>query len=165
MNSHSPLGKPDAESVEHGGSVDNSTISDEEVFETLDQNGFLMECFMTNSNSDVGFILLFFFNDECTISDTIEKEVSKLILSQITSRCQCRRINSRQAPLFTAKLGVDPEHSATLVAMRNGDVIDKLSTCTPDACSEVESWLLETGILGSRGDDNGDSFSSLSIDF
>jgi hypothetical protein len=70
----------------------------EEIFETLDQNQFFIECFMLNERSDITF-LVHFFHQDSTISYGIEEHVSKLVMDS-TSRCQCRRVNARLAPLF-----------------------------------------------------------------
>jgi hypothetical protein len=130
----------------------------EEIFETLDQNQFLIECFMSNERSDITF-LVHFFNEDPTISDEIEEHVSRLVMDS-ASRCQCRRVNARRAPMFTAKLGIDPEQP-TLVSIQNGAVIEKLSNFSSSVRSEVEEWITVNGILNQQ---EIGSFSNLSTD-
>jgi hypothetical protein len=142
-------------------SDDESDSVDEEIFQTLDQNEFLVECFLTNECSDVGFIVHFFNEDSSTISEKIEEQVIRLV-RESSSKCQCIRIDARLAPLFTRKLGIDPGQP-TVVAIRNGAVVDKASDFLPRSLRhELERWILETGILCQSDDD--DSFSNLSRD-
>jgi hypothetical protein len=131
----------------------------EEIFETLDQNHFLIECFMSNERSDITF-LVHFFNEDSTISDEIEEHVSRLVRDS-ASRCQCRRVNARRAPLFTGKLGIDPEQP-TLVSIQNGAVIEKLSNFSSSVRSEVEEWITVKDILNQLVTG---SFSNLCTDF
>ncbi|CAJ1959717.1 unnamed protein product [Cylindrotheca closterium] len=118
----------------------------EGIFETMDQNEFLIECFVTNGQSDVVF-LVNFFNQETSISNAIEDVLSKRVL-ETKSKCKCRRINSKRAPLFTAKLQIDPEQP-TIVAIKNGKVLSKVSDISSSECTEVENWLARTRILQS----------------
>jgi hypothetical protein len=145
------------DSADEYGSVDDCIA--EEIFETLDQNQFLVECFMSNERSDITF-LVHFFNEDSALSDEIEEHVSRLVLDS-ASRCQCRRVNASLAPLFTAKLGIDPEQP-TLVSIQNGAVIDKLSNFSSPVRSEVEEWIKVNDILNQL--ETG-SFSNLSTDF
>jgi hypothetical protein len=131
----------------------------EEIFETLDQNQFLIECFMWNERSDTTF-LVHFFDQDSTISSEIEEHVSRLVMDS-ASRCQCRRVNARLAPLFTAKLGIDPKQS-TLVSIQNGVVTDKLSDFSSSVRSEVEEWIMVNGTLNQL---EAGSFSNLCTDF
>jgi hypothetical protein len=131
----------------------------EVIFATLDQNHFLIECFMSNERSDITF-LVHFFNEDSTISDEIEEHVSRLVRDS-ASRCQCRRVNARRAPLFTGKLGIDPEQP-TLVSIQNGAVIEKLSNFSSSVRSEVEEWITVNDILNQE---EIGSFSNLSTDF
>lgn len=77
-----------------------------EFFIPLDQNQFFVECFMTNECSDASFIVLFCAG-KCSLSEQIE-DVVLIRTMEAGSNCQCRRVDSRQAPLFTAKLQIDP---------------------------------------------------------
>ena len=126
-------------------------VSDDEddgelLFETLDQNEFLGECFATNEQSDVVF-LVHFFNQETSISEAVEDVLSKRVL-ETKSKCECRRVNSKSAPLFTAKLQIDPEQP-TIVAIKNGKVLSKVSDISSSQCTEVNHWLTRTRILQS----------------
>lgn len=132
---------------------------EEELFETLDQNQFLIECFMSNERSDVTF-LVHFFNEDSAISDEIEEHVSRMVQDQ-ASKCQCRRVNARLAPLFTAKLGIDPEQP-TIVSILNGKVLAKLTDISSSVCFEIEEWIMENDILNQL---EMGSFSNLSTDF
>ncbi|CAJ1959715.1 unnamed protein product [Cylindrotheca closterium] len=119
---------------------------DEGIFETLDQNDFLTECFVTNGQSDVVF-LVHFFNQETSISHAIEDILSIRVL-ETNSKCECRRIDSKSAPLFTAKLQIDPEQP-TIVAIKNGKILSKVSDISSSQCTEVDRWLARTRILQS----------------
>eukprot|EP00980_Cylindrotheca_fusiformis_P010685 scaffold2391_cov113-Cylindrotheca_fusiformis.AAC.2 len=127
------------ESCVKSGTIRNSVKDsiDEEVFETLDQNEFLTECFMLNEHSDVTF-LVNFFCEESAISDEIEEVISRLV-TESRSKCQCRRVKARMAPLFTTKLKIDPEQP-TLVAIENGSVLSKLTDILSTE-DEVKEWL------------------------
>lgn len=128
----------------HEEELEEDEDDDESVFVTLDQNEFLLECFMTNGQSDVLF-LVHFFNQETSISNDIENVLSTHILES-RSRCECRRIDSKGAPLFTAKLQIDPEQP-TIVAIKNGKVLSKVSDISSSDCAEVTQWLTRTRIL------------------
>ncbi|CAJ1959718.1 unnamed protein product [Cylindrotheca closterium] len=127
--------------------IDEDDTEDESLFETLDQNEFLVECFVTNGQSDVVF-LVHFFNQETSISDAIEDILSIRVL-ETNSRCECRRINSKSAPLFTSKLYIDPEQP-TVVAIKNGKILSKVSDISSSQCTEVDQWLARTRILKSN---------------
>jgi hypothetical protein len=122
--------------------------NEEEFFVALNQNEFLIERFMTNECSDVTFIVHFDAEDSA-LAEHIEDVV--LIRSmEAASNCQCRRVNSRKTPLFTAKFGIDPEQP-TIVAIRNGKVVDRITDIS-SGCWELENWLQETGILSHQTD-------------
>ncbi|CAJ1959714.1 unnamed protein product [Cylindrotheca closterium] len=140
--------------------IDEDDVGEEEddcLFETLDQNSFLTECFLTNGQSDVVF-LVHFFNQETSISNSIEDVLSLRVLES-KSKCECRRINSKSAPLFTAKLQIDPEQP-TIVAIKNGKVLSKVSDISSSQCTEVDQWLARTRILQSNVASD-DTFSGL----
>jgi hypothetical protein len=143
-------------------SDDEKDSVDEEIFQTLDQNEFFVECFLTNECSDVGFIV-HFFNEDSTISVKIEELVTRLV-RESSSKCRCLRVDARLAPLFTRKLGIDPEQP-TVVAIRNGKLVDKASDFWPRTLRNVlERWILGSGILFQRERDNNDSFTNLMRD-
>lgn len=124
---------------------DENDSIDAEIFQTLDQNECLVECFVTNEHSDISCIV-HFFQEDSAISKKIEDQVTTLV-RESSSECQCLRVDARLAPLFTAKLGVDPGQPA-IVAIRNGTVIDAASNFSSKLVRyEVERWVLETGIL------------------
>lgn len=138
---------------------DNEEEPEEEgLFETVDQNEFLLECFLTNEHSDVLF-LVHFFNPQTYISEAVEDVLSIRVL-ETRSRCECRRIDSKSAPLFTAKLQIDPEQP-TILAIKNGKVLSKVSDIS-SSCKEVDQWLERTRLLQSNASIN--AFSSLSTD-
>ena len=117
---------------------------EEDIFVPLDQNEFLVECFMTNEYSDVTFIV-HFYNEESAIGDSIEDCL--LVRSEAAgSHCQLRRVNARHAPLFTKKLGIDTEQS-TVLAIRNGAIISRISDISSCGCWELEKWIADTGVL------------------
>jgi len=121
--------------------------TEEDFFVSLDQNELLMECFMTNECSDTTFIVHF-----CAEDSTLTEDIEDVILiraMEAGSNCQCRRVNSRSAPLFTAKLGIDPEQP-TIVAIRNGDTIDRISNISSSACLELEKWISDTEVLTNK---------------
>ena len=149
------------EDFSEGGLGDNQEQStsheEEDFFVALNQNEFLIECFMTNECSDVTFIVHFYAEDSA-LSYDIEEAI--LIRSmEAGSNCQCRRVNSRLTPLFTAKLGVDPEQP-TIVAIRNGIVVDRISDISP-GCWELEKWVSDTGILTQKPDNH--AFPSMNV--
>ncbi|CAJ1959720.1 unnamed protein product [Cylindrotheca closterium] len=127
------------------------------IFETLDQNEFLTECFVANGRSDIVF-LVHFFNQGTFISNAIEDVLSKRV-RETNSKCECRRINSTHAPLSTIKLQIDPEQP-TVVAIKNGKVLGKVSDISSSECTELDQWLARTGILQKVA--TGESFSGLS---
>jgi len=112
--------------------------TEEDFFVSLDQNELLTECFMTNECSDTTFIV-HFCADDSNLTEDIE-DVILIRAMEAGSNCQCRRVNSRSAPLFTAKLGIDPEQP-TVVAIRNGNAIDRISNISLSACLELEKWI------------------------
>ncbi|CAJ1966359.1 unnamed protein product [Cylindrotheca closterium] len=142
-----PLGL-DMESItdsDAGDEVVHGSLSDwvagedqNETFETMDQNEFLFECFISNKQSDIIFFV-HFFNDDSTISDEIEKTISGIVMGEKVN-CHLIRVNARMAPLFTMKLGIDPEQP-TIVAIRNGSVIDRVSDFSSGVRDEVEHWI------------------------
>lgn len=135
----------------------NKLNDEEDFFVDLDQNEFLMECFMTNECSDVTF-LVHFHAEDSALSEHIE-DIILIRTMEAGSNCQCRRVNSRLAPLFTAKLGIDPEQP-TVVAIRNGSVIHRISDIS-SGCWELERWLVDTHILKQNPDR--DAFPSINI--
>lgn len=141
--------------------IEEGELEDEEeaegLFETLNQNEFLLECFLTNEQSDVIF-LVHFFNQETSISDAVEDVLSLRVL-ETKSKVECRRIDSKSAPLFTAKLQIDPEQP-TVVAIKNGKVLSKVSNVSTAECTEVNQWLTRTKIL--QNNTSNDTFSSVS---
>ena len=139
------------------GDIGEGELEDNGLFETLDQNDFLTECFVTNGQSDVVF-LVHFFNQETSISEAVEDVLSIRVL-ETNSKCECRRINSKSAPLFTAKLQIDPEQP-TIVAIKNGKVLSKVSDISSSQCTEVNHWLTRTRILQSPS--TSEAFSGLS---
>lgn len=130
------------QSISHG--------EEEDFFVSLDQNEFLIECFMSNEYSDITFIVHFYAEDSALSYDV--EEIILIRSMEAGSNCQCRRINSRLAPLFTTKLGIDPEQP-TIVAIRNGAVVDRISDISP-GCWELEQWLSDNGILKQKSDNN-----------
>ncbi|CAJ1966352.1 unnamed protein product [Cylindrotheca closterium] len=136
-----------------------STSSDEEtedVFISLDQNEFLMECLMTNQCSDVTFIVMFSAGS-CYLSKHLE-EIVAIRTAKSGCNCQCRRVHSRKAPMFTQKLQIDVDQP-TLVAMKNGSVIGKMSNISPSGW-ELDKWLTDTNLMTKR--DSESDFQSLS---
>ncbi|CAJ1966351.1 unnamed protein product [Cylindrotheca closterium] len=126
--------------------LDFVALNDKEsdFFVPLNQNEFLVECFMTNECSDVTFIVHFYAADSA-LSEPIEDLI--LIRSmEAGSHCQCRRVNAELAPLFTKKLNIDPKQP-TIVAIRNGAVISQISDISSSGCWELEKWIADTGIL------------------
>ncbi|CAJ1966353.1 unnamed protein product [Cylindrotheca closterium] len=130
--------------------------SDEETFISLDQNEFLMECFMTNQCSDVTFIVIFSAGT-CYLSKHLE-EIVAIRTAESGCNCQCRRVDSRKAPMFTQKLQIDVDQP-TLVAMKNGSVIGKMSNISPSGW-ELDKWLTDTNLMTKR--DSESDFQSLS---
>lgn len=117
---------------------------DEGFFVPLNQNEFLIECFMTNECSDITFIV-HFDAEESALSDSIE-DVILIRSMEAGSHCQCRRVNARLAPLFTAKLGIDASQP-TVLAIRNGTIISRISDISSSGCWELEKWIADTGVL------------------
>ncbi|CAJ1966358.1 unnamed protein product [Cylindrotheca closterium] len=143
-----------------GENLDQSTHHEEEdFFVALNQNEFLIECFMTNECSDQTFIVHFYAEDSPSLSYDIEEAIL-IRTMESGSNCQCRRVNSRLTPLFTAKLGIDPDQP-TIVAIRNGVVVDRISDISP-GCWELEKWISDTGILTQKPDNNS-AFPSMNV--
>ena len=128
---------------------EDSVMGEEEegLFQTIDQNEFLLECFLTNQHSDVLF-LVHFFNPETSISDFVEDILSIRVL-ETKSRCQCRKLNSKNAPLFTGKLQIDPEQP-TILAIQNGKILSKVSMSSSACQEDVDQWLERTRLLHSQ---------------
>jgi hypothetical protein len=122
---------------------DEEVRDESDVFVPLDQNEFLIECFMTNQCSDVTFIVLFSAR-KCYLSDQLEEIVAIRPMAS-WSNCQCRRVDSRKAPMFTQKLQIDME-KPTFVAIKNGSVVGKMSNISPSGW-ELEKWLTDTKLL------------------
>ncbi|CAJ1945145.1 unnamed protein product [Cylindrotheca closterium] len=118
-------------------------------FTPLDQNEFLMECFTANECSDVAFFVLF-CPEKCCLSDQLE-EIVAIRTIEAGSNCQCRRVHSHKAPMFTKKLDIDIEQP-TLVAIKNGSVVDKISNISSPGCWELEKWLTDTKLLTQEGE-------------
>ena len=116
----------------------------DDFFVHLDQNEFLMECLLTNKYSDMTFIVHFYAEDS-QIAEAIEDCIVARSI-EAGSQCQLRRVNAKLAPLFTKKLGIDAEQS-TVVAIRNGSVISRISDISSSACWELDKWLTNSGVL------------------
>lgn len=116
-----------------------------DFFVTLNQNELLIECFMANECSDVTFIVLF-CAEECSLSEQLEDAVLARTV-EYRSKCQCRRVASRTAPMLTKKLQIEAE-KPTIVAVKNGCVVGRISDLSSSQCWEqVEQWLADSKIL------------------
>eukprot|EP00526_Cylindrotheca_closterium_P019196 CAMPEP_0113636482 /NCGR_PEP_ID=MMETSP0017_2-20120614/19047_1 /TAXON_ID=2856 /ORGANISM="Cylindrotheca closterium" /LENGTH=220 /DNA_ID=CAMNT_0000547367 /DNA_START=24 /DNA_END=682 /DNA_ORIENTATION=- /assembly_acc=CAM_ASM_000147 len=132
------------ESVRQHSALHEEDEEDNDFFIPLDQNEFLIECFMANECSDVTFIVLFSAG-RCNLSEQLE-DVILIRTMESGSNCQCRRVDSYKAPMFTKKLQIDLEQP-TLVAIKNGSVVSRISNISPSGCWELEKWLTDTKIL------------------
>lgn len=145
------FGGGDSDSVEeivHGSLSDVESISTEEEdsFETMNQNEFLFECFTSNGRSDI-ISFVHFFAEDSKIAGEVEKSILRLVKRGANSaNCQCIRVNSRLAPLFTVRLGIDPKHP-TVVAIKNGKLIARISDFSSGVREEIEHWIEANGFL------------------
>jgi hypothetical protein len=89
-------------------------------YRTINQIEFMTDC-LTNTN---GSFLVHFYVEDSFVSENIDKRMEQLAVAQ--SRYHCLRINSRLAPLMTAKLNIEKERP-TVVAIEDGLVVSRIS--------------------------------------
>jgi hypothetical protein len=114
------------------GSLDSTLVVHE--YRTINQIEFMMECLIANTNES--FLVHFYFEDSF-VSENIDKQIEQLAASP--SRYRWLRINSRLAPLITAKLKIQKERP-TVVAMKGGSVVSTISEFSSPDCRELGSW-------------------------
>jgi hypothetical protein len=90
-------------------------------YRTINQIEFMMDCLIANTN---GSFLVHFYVEDSFVSENIDK-ANGTTCSRSIKLC-CLRINSRLAPLMTAKLNIQNE-LPTVVAMKDGSVVSRIS--------------------------------------
>jgi hypothetical protein len=103
-------------------------------YRTINQIEFMVECLIANTNE---CFLVHFYVEDSFVSENIDKKIKQLAASP--SRFHWLRINSRLAPLITAKLKIQKE-LPTVVTMKDGSVVRRISEFSSPDCWELGTW-------------------------
>ncbi|CAJ1970136.1 unnamed protein product [Cylindrotheca closterium] len=127
------------------GSLDASQLDfDEECdFETIDQNTFITQVLM-DTLSETNYVI-HFFSDDCLEYFDYEDQLTQVLVNSASKEFELYRMSSQMAPLFTSKLGINPELS-TLIHVYKGKVLSRLDDlANQKSMEEVKEWLREAG--------------------
>jgi hypothetical protein len=114
-----------------------------EEYQTIDQNEFMNDYFINGHGSS---LFVHFYEEGNSISEAIDKQMEDRATSG-QSLCKYMRIEARFAPLITAKLNISAEHP-TVVAMKDGELINRLSDFMDEDCGELlNQWTATIELL------------------
>jgi hypothetical protein len=114
-----------------------------EEYQTIDQNEFMNDSFINGHGSS---LFVHFYVEGNSISEAIDKQMEDRATSG-QSHCKYMRVEARVAPLVTAKLNINAEHP-TVVAMKNGELINKISDFMNQDCGELlNQWTVTIELL------------------
>jgi hypothetical protein len=113
----------------------------QENYRTIDQNEFIEEL-LTNTGDALCFVL--FYRTESYFSDNLDKHLKAL--SQSKPERRFFRISKNHCPEITSKLNITSK-SPTVVAMRRGKVVNKISEFSSVDCSELRQWVCTVELL------------------
>jgi hypothetical protein len=113
-----------------------------EEYQTIDQNKFMNDYFINGRGS---LLFVHFYEEGNSISEAIDKQMENRATSG-QSQCKYMRIEARIAPLVTAELNINAEHP-TVVAMKDGALINKISDFMHEDCGELNQWTATIELL------------------
>jgi thioredoxin-like negative regulator of GroEL len=106
-----------------------------EDYHTINQIEFMVDC-LINFKTEPVFV--HFFVEDSAVSKAIDQQMKQLASSQ--PRCRFLRIKTKLAPFVTAKLHVSSDRP-TVVAMKNGSVVNRMSGFSSVECEELNQWV------------------------
>jgi hypothetical protein len=106
----------------------------EEYYKTINQNDFMADCIM---NSTGEFIFVHFFIDESSVSKSIDTQIQSL--ASMDNKRTFVRIDPKLAPFVISKLHISKEQP-TVLAMKNGSVLNRLCHFSSEDCEELNIW-------------------------
>lgn len=94
------------------------------------------------ASDEVNFV--HFFIKGSKLSEAIDKQMERL--EETHPLCRFTRIDASLAPYIAARLHATSDRP-TVVALKNGKLVNRLSDFTTDDCSELQNWVYAIELL------------------
>lgn len=123
-------------------SIQSTSVSYNERVRTLDQNEFFSDVMTAPSCDEVVFV--HFYVEGSHVSEAIDHQIRKESKNHPLSKFV--RIEASTAPFVARRLGSNFDRPS-MVALKDGKLINRITDFESDDCSEIKMWLDSVELL------------------